>query len=511
MVFTEFRFLFFFIIIFCVYWALQKHNNRKTWLLVCSYIFYGAWDWRFLSLLLLSTVVDYFVGLMLSRPQVDYSTVGQEIQTSEAVEKEETKNGWINLFSWDALLSKPLNQQQRQAWLVLSLVVNLGLLGFFKYYNFFADSASNLLTFIGLPVSITTLEIILPAGISFYTFQTMSYSIDAYLGKLKPIRNFWDFSLFVAFFPQLVAGPIVRASTFLPQLLTPKNLNEVDFRGCLTLFLVGYFKKACISDNLSPLVDQYFTNPEIYTALSCWIAVISFVIQIYCDFSGYSDMAIACAGLLGYKLPLNFNFPYLSSNITELWQRWHITLFTWLRDYIYSPLMKMRPREQRTEIFRSRNLIILMLTSGFWHGAAWHFVVWGGLNGIALIVHKQWSSWLAPYKRFLPLRNIVGLPMTFYWFCASAIFFRSNDIASAMQVEKSFLFFNSLGSQNINVEIGWIFIPLIIMHWAAYKGWFADWWQKIPKWSFAVFYGMLVSTILRFAAINPQAFVYFQF
>ncbi len=365
MVFTEFRFLFFFMIIFCIYWALQKHNHRKSWLLVCSYIFYGAWDWRFLSLLLLSTVVDYFVGLMLSRPQSDSSVVGQEIQTSEAVQ---------HGFSWDALLNKPMNQQQRQGWLALSLVVNLGLLGFFKYYNFFADSASNLLIFLGLPVSINTLQIILPAGISFYTFQTLSYSIDAYLDKLKPIRNFWDFALFVTFFPQLVAGPIVRASTFLPQLLTAKTLNKVDFQGCLTLFLVGYFKKACISDNLSPLVDQYFTNPEVYTVLSCWIAVISFAIQIYCDFSGYSDMAIACAGLLGYKLPLNFNFPYFSANVTQLWQRWHITLFTWLRDYIYSPLMKMRPKEQRTELFQSRNILILMLFSGLWHGAAWHFV-----------------------------------------------------------------------------------------------------------------------------------------
>ncbi|MEH2092594.1 MBOAT family O-acyltransferase [Nostoc sp.] len=506
MVFTEFRFLFFFMIIFCVYWALQKHDHRKTWLLICSYIFYGVWDWRFLSLLLLSTVVDYFVGLMLSRPQVDNSIVKAEIQTTETV-----KNGWINFFSWDALLNKPINQQQRQGWLVLSLVVNLGLLGFFKYYNFFVDSASNLLIFLGLPVSINTLQIILPAGISFYTFQTLSYSIDAYLGKLKPIRNFGDFALFVTFFPQLVAGPIVRASTFLPQLLTPKTLNKVDFQGCLTLFLVGYFKKACISDNLSPLVDQYFTNPEAYTVLSCWIAVISFAIQIYCDFSGYSDMAIACAGLLGYKLPLNFNFPYFSANVTQLWQRWHITLFTWLRDYIYSPLMKMRPKEERTEFFQSRNILILMLTSGLWHGAAWHFVVWGGLNGVALIVHKKWSSWIAPYKRLLPLRNMLGIPLTFYWFCASAIFFRSNDITSAIQIAKSFVFLNSPGSENLNIQVAWIFIPLVMMHWVAYKNWLAGWWQKIPQWSFAVFYGVIVSTILRFAAINPQPFVYFQF
>jgi alginate O-acetyltransferase complex protein AlgI len=511
MIFTEFRFLFFFILIFCVYWALQKNNHRKFWLLVCSYIFYGAWDWRFLFLLLLSIVIDYFVGLMLSRPLVDYSTAGQEIEASEAVQNPETKKGWINLFSWDALLIKPLNQNQRQAWLALSLVVNLGLLGFFKYYNFFTDSASILLTFLGLPVSIQTLEIILPAGISFYTFQTLSYSIDAYLGKLKPIRSFSDFALFVTFFPQLVAGPIVRASDFLPQLLTPKTLNEVDFRGCLMLFLVGYFKKACISDNLSPLVEQYFASPETYTVLSCWIAVISFAIQLYCDFSGYSDMAIACAGLLGYKLPLNFRFSYFSSNVTQLWQRWHITLYSWLRDYIYIPLMKMRPKDQGTELFRSRNILIVMLLSGLWHGAAWHFVAWGGLNGIALVVHKQWSSWIAPYKVLLPLRNMLGIPLTFYWFCASVIFFRSKDLGSAMQIEKAFVLLNSSGSQNLNMQIGWIFVPLIIVHWAAYKGWFTDWQRQIPSWSFAAFYGVLVSIILRFTAINPQPFVYFQF
>ncbi len=506
MIFTEFRFVFFFLVVFCVYWALQKHNHRKWWLLICSYIFYSAWDWRFLFLLLLSTIIDYFVGLMLSRPQIS-DVSGKEITKSEVVQKPET----TGLGYWNALLNKPQNQQQRKAWLILSLVANLGILGFFKYYNFFSDSAANLLSFLGLPISLKTINIILPAGISFYTFQTLSYSLDIYLGKLKPVKNFWDFSLFVTFFPQLVAGPIVRASTFLPQLLTPKNLSEVDFRGCFMLFLVGYLKKACISDNLYPVIEQYFQNPENYTFVSCWIAVISFVIQVYCDFSGYSDMAIASAGLLGYKLPLNFNFPYLSSNITELWQRWHITLYSWLRDYVYIPLMRKRPKAQRTELFEYRNLLILMLLSGLWHGAAWHFVVWGGLNGIALIIHKQWSSRIAPYKGLLALRKMLGIPLTMYWFCASAIFFRSNDISSAIQIEKSFLFLTSLGSQNLNLQIAWIFVPLIILHWAAYKGWFTQWWRQIPSWSFAVVFGVLVSGLFRLTVISPQPFVYFQF
>ncbi|MEH1822388.1 MAG: MBOAT family O-acyltransferase [Nostoc sp.] len=506
MIFTEFRFLFFFLVVFCIYWALQKHNHRKFWLLICSYIFYSAWDWRFLFLLLLSTVIDYFVGLMLFRPQINDLQI-QEIASTEVVQKKETTSFW----NWDSLLNKPQNQQQRQAWLILSLVANLGILGFFKYYNFFTDSAANLLAFLGLPLSIKTLNIILPAGISFYTFQTLSYSLDIYLGKLKPVRNFWDFSLFVTFFPQLVAGPIVRASTFLPQLLTPKNLGDVDFRGCLILFFVGYFKKACVSDNLSPLVEQYFRNPENYTFLSCWVAVIAFVIQVYCDFSGYSDMAIASAGLLGYKLPLNFKFPFFASNMTDFWQRWHITLYSWLRDYVYVPLMRRRTKPERTELFKYRNLLILMLLSGFWHGAAWHFVFWGGLHGIILVIQKQWSSWVAPYKQLIPLRNMLGIPLTFYCFCALSPFFGSKDLNSAIQIEKSFLFFTSLGSQNLNLQIAWIFIPLIMLHWAAYKGWFADWWRKIPSWSFAVFFGVLVSAIFRLTAINPQPFVYFQF
>lgn len=511
MVFTEFRFIFFFLIVFCIYWALEKHNHRKLWLLVCSYIFYSAWDWRFLFLLLLSTVIDYFVGLMLSRPQVNelQSAISEPAIPTTDIIVEKKKN--TNFWNLDALLNKPQNQQQRQAWLILSLVANLGILGFFKYYNFFTESAANLLAFLGLPISLQTLKIILPAGISFYTFQTLSYSLDVYLGKLKPVRNFWDFSLFVTFFPQLVAGPIVRASTFLPQLLTPKNLSEVDFRGCLMLFFVGYFKKACISDNLSPVVEQYFTNPENYTFLSCWVAIISFVIQVYCDFSGYSDMAIASAGLLGYKLPLNFKFPFFASNMTDFWQRWHITLYSWLRDYVYVPLMRRRTKAERTELFKYRNLLILMLLSGFWHGAAWHFVFWGGLHGIILVIQKQWSSWVAPYKQLIPLRNMLGIPLTFYCFCALSPFFGSKDLSSALQIEKSFLFFTSLGSQNLNLQIAWIFVPLIMLHWATYKGWFADWWRKIPSWSFAVCFGVLVSAIFRLTAINPQPFVYFQF
>ncbi|WP_202219106.1 MBOAT family protein [Okeania sp. KiyG1] len=501
MIFTEFRFLFFFLTVFCIYWILSEHQHRKIWLLICSYIFYGAWNWRFLSLMLASTVIDYIVGLMISRPIIDDANSDWETK-----ETDKTKN-----FDWNNIASKPIDSRQRQLWLVLSLIGNLGILGFFKYYNFFTDSAANFLNFLGLPISFPILQIILPVGISFYTFQTLSYSLDIYRGKLKPTKNFWDFALFVSFFPQLVAGPIVRAAIFLPQLLTPKTFSQVEVRSCLMLFLVGYFKKACIADNLSLIVDKYFANPEIYTVASAWIAVISLSIQVYCDFSGYSDMAIASAGLLGYKLPLNFNFPYFASNITELWKRWHITMSSWFRDYLYIPLMRRREKKDRTSIFSYSNLIYTMLVTGLWHGAAWHFVIWGGLNGIALAVHKEWSIWVSPYKKLLPVRNALGVPLTFYWFSASGIFFRSEDFFSGLTIVKSFVLFNSPGTENLGLQAGWIFIPLVFLHWAAYKNWFTNWWRIIPNWSFAAIYGVCVSAILPLVRVAHQPFIYFQF
>ncbi|NES66446.1 MAG: MBOAT family protein [Okeania sp. SIO2D1] len=501
MIFTEFRFLFFFLTVFCIYWTLREHQHRKIWLLICSYIFYAAWNWRFLSLMLASTVIDYIVGLMISRPIIDDANPGWETK-----ETNRTKN-----FDWNNLASKPIDSRQRQLWLVLSLIGNLGILGFFKYYNFFTDSAANFLNFLGLPISFPILQIILPVGISFYTFQTLSYSLDIYRGKLKPTKNFWDFALFVSFFPQLVAGPIVRAAIFLPQLLTPKTFSQVEVRSCLMLFLVGYFKKACIADNLSIIVDKYFANPEIYTVASAWIAVISFIIQVYCDFSGYSDMAIASAGLLGYKLPLNFNFPYFASNITELWKRWHITMSSWFRDYLYIPLMRRREKKDRTSIFSYSNLIYTMLVTGLWHGAAWHFVIWGGLNGMALAVHKEWSIRVSPYKKLLPVRNALGVPLTFYWFCASGIFFRCEDFFSGLTIIKSFVLFNSPGTENLGLQAGWMFIPLVLLHWAAYKNWFTNWWRIIPNWSFAAIYGVCVSAILPLVRVAHQPFIYFQF
>lgn len=341
MLFTQPLFFVFFALIFCTVWLIPSHNTRKLLLLVASYTFYAAWDWRFCSLIAISTVIDFLAGQQLGR-------------ASEIL--------------------------RRKAWLILSLTANLGILGFFKYYDFFIESGSGLL---GLDPS-RTMNIVLPVGISFYTFQSMSYTIDIYRRQLKPVSGFTDFALYVSFFPQLVAGPIVRASHFLPQLSTKKSFSDIRFQVAFTLFLIGFIKKACISDNIALLIDPVFAAPDAFTAASLWIATVFYAVQIYCDFSGYTDMAIAIAALLGFQLQLNFRFPYFASNIAEFWQRWHISLSTWLRDYLYIPLGGNRGGSIKTY----RNLMITMLLGGLWHGAAWNFVIWGGLHGGALAVHR---------------------------------------------------------------------------------------------------------------------------
>ncbi|MHC4380608.1 MAG: MBOAT family O-acyltransferase, partial [Planctomycetota bacterium] len=299
MIFTEFRFLGFFLLVFAIHWSLRGARTRKTWLLLTSYAFYAAWDWRFLGLILASTLVDFVTGLRIAASE-DPGT--------------------------------------RKWWLRLSLCANLGILGFFKYCDFFLSSTASLVQAMGFEANLPVLELILPVGISFFTFQTMSYSLDIYYRRLEPTRSLLDLSLFVGFFPQLVAGPIVRAKDFLPQLERPQPFAAIAVKPALLLFLSGFIKKAVISDNLAPMVDAYFADPSAWSAGAAWIAVPGYAVQIYCDFSGYSDMAIALAALLGYRLCLNFHGPYLASDIRDFWRRWHISLSTWLRDYLYIPL-----------------------------------------------------------------------------------------------------------------------------------------------------------------------------
>ncbi len=468
MSFVELRFLFFFVVVFCVYWAVRSNAVRKLWLLAASYVFYGAWDWRFLSLLVLSTLIDYAAGLGIANARRD------------------------------AL---------RKRWLWLSIVGQLGLLGFFKYCDFFLESLIDLGAALGLSLHAPTLQIILPVGVSFYTFQSLSYTFDVYLRRLQPTRSLLDFALFVAFFPQLVAGPIVRARDFLHQLPEARRFDSVAVRPCLVLLLVGYFKKACVSDNLAPWVDRYFDDPLAYTALAAWTAVLFYAAQIYCDFSGYSDMAIALAGLLGYELRLNFDFPYLARSITEFWSRWHMSLSSWLKDYLYVPLGGNRGGT----LFTYRNLMITMLLGGLWHGASWNFVIWGGLHGLALVAHKQWSRLTGLRPRPTPAGRVVGTVLSFWWVCATWILFRAQDLPSAVTVLRSFVLLESPGAQELPQHALILFGGLALLHWAARRKALGPWWERLPAPAFAAAYGALFAAALSLVPLGYRPFIYFQF
>jgi len=403
-IFSSLSFLIFFIVLLAILSVLPWQRSRKLVLLASSYFFYGSWDYRFCALILASTLIDFFVG---------------------------------------AAIHKSSSARRRKVLLLGSLCANLGALGFFKYYNFFIESAKMLLTGWGLEAG--SLDIILPVGISFYTFQTLSYTIDIYRGRLEPADGFIDFALFVAFFPQLVAGPIVRASDFLPQLKRPIRLTGANAWAGGQIFLVGLFKKLMIADAVSRFVDSVYGYPEYYSSGTVWLAAVGYSLQIYCDFSGYSDMAIGCARILGFHFDRNFNMPYLSRSVTEFWQRWHISLSTWLRDYLYIPLGGNRGGQIRTYV----NLMLTMLLGGLWHGASWNFVVWGGSHGVALALHRLWSvrrpEW-AHTARGSAIASVVGWACTFVFVTVVWVLFRSPDTATTIEMFKKLAFVDSGGA-----------------------------------------------------------------
>jgi len=472
--FIEYRFLAFFLVVFAGHWALRPSWARKVWLLVASYGFYAAWDWRFLALIWTSTLVNYLVGLRLR------------------VEERE---------------------QRRRVLLTASVIVNLGLLGFFKYFGFFVDSAVELLGWLGLDPGRPAVEIVLPVGISFFTFQAMSYTIDGYRRVLTPTRDLLDVALFVAFFPQLVAGPIVRAADFMPQLLSRRVFAEVAVRPALVLFLVGFVKKAVLADNAAVVADAYFSDPAAASGFAAFLGVGAYAAQIYGDFSGYSDMAIALGALLGYRLPLNFDYPYLARNITDFWRRWHISLSTWLRDYLYVPLGGNRGGR----LFTYRNLMLTMLLGGLWHGAAWRFVVWGGLHGVALIAHREWVR-RRPDGLRVPGGAVLATAATLYWVCLAWIFFRAQDLETAWTATRSFLFLDGIGDLSLTAfdgrlaagGIALVLAGLLGYHVAARMGAFR-WWDRLPGWAFSGLYGAAVPVVLAFVPVAAAPFIYFQF
>jgi alginate O-acetyltransferase complex protein AlgI len=410
LLFNSGLFLILFILFSGIFLLLEKQKLlRIVWTVAFSLFFYYKSSGYYFSILIVSTIIDFILGKAIFN----------------------SKEKW-----------------KKKMFLTLSLVSNLGILGYFKYTNFFLQ------TFNGFGASFSNMDIFLPIGISFYTFQTLSYSIDIYRGTLKPEKNILDFAFFVSFFPQLVAGPIVRAAEFLPQIRQKLHLTQKDFGLAVVLIGGGLFKKAVISDYISVnFVDRIFDNPALYSGFENLIGVYGYAIQIYCDFSGYSDMAIGLALLLGFRLPINFNSPYQSASITEFWRRWHISLSSWLRDYLYISLGGNRKGMIRTYI----NLFLTMLLGGLWHGANWKFVLWGALHGTMLAIEKVFMTY-APLPKNIFIR-IIGILFTFHFVSFCWIFFRADSFADAVLVIKQI---SSGFNQEIALQV-WNAYPYIIL------------------------------------------------
>lgn len=394
MIFNSLPFLAFIATFLPVYFLL-KGKARLLFCLVASYFFYGWWDWRFLSLILTSTMVDYYVGLKLD--------------TTE-------------------------DKVKRKQLLIASIIVNLGFLAFFKYFNFFVDSFEVLATSLGWTPGFNTLHIILPVGISFYTFQSMSYTIDVYNRKIPTENDFIRFATYISFFPQLVAGPIVRARDFLPQFQNDRKFEWDRMISGTGQVLWGFFKKVAIADSMAPFIDQCFAAPEAFSSMHLLIGVIFYSFQIYCDFSGYSDIAIGLARIMGFDFPDNFRTPYFSQTFSEFWTRWHITLSSWLRDYLYIPLGGNR----NGTLMTYRNLMITMLLGGLWHGASWVFVFWGFLHGLYLVVQRLFGKHFGALFNFLRtpkfLQAGINILLVYFFTNLAWIFFRSPDFETAVHV-----------------------------------------------------------------------------
>lgn len=482
MLFNSIDFAIFLPIVFILYWFLTNKNLKLQNLLivVASYLFYGWWDYRFLLLILFSTIVDYSVGIGLLKQE---------------------------------------NKTKRKILLGTSILVNLGFLGFFKYYNFFLDNFITAFSFFGTEIKANSLNIILPVGISFYTFQTLSYSIDVYKQKLEPTKDFIAFSAFVSFFPQLVAGPIERARNLLPQFYKKRTFDYSKAVDGMRQILWGLFKKIVIADNCAVFADQIFNNSHDYSGSTLVLGAIFFAFQIYGDFSGYSDIAIGTARLFGFNLMQNFAFPYFSRDIAEFWRRWHISLSTWFRDYLYIPLGGSRG----TNYFKIRNVFIIFLVSGFWHGANWTFIIWGGLNAlyflpIMLLNKNKINTDVVAQGKHLPsVREVLSITLTFSLTTIAWIFFRAEDIHHAISylsdiIHPSILTLPELITPKLEMiyTILCVFI-LVLFEWMNRDKIHAldiANYNKSNRW---VLYLIIIIMIITFGSFNQNSFIYFQF
>ena len=482
MLFNSIDFAIFLPIVFFLYWVVVNKNLQlqNFLLLVASYVFYGWWDWRFLSLIAFSTLVDYSLGVLLGK------------------EEKESK---------------------RKVYLWTSIIVNLGFLGFFKYYNFFVESFVDAFTFFGQEIEIGTLNIILPVGISFYTFQTLSYTIDVYKRNLEPTKKFIAFAAFVSFFPQLVAGPIERASNLLPQILKKRSFNYCEAKDGLRLMLWGLFKKVVIADSLSPIVNDIFSNYSTLSSPVLIMGAIFFAFQIYGDFSGYSDIAIGTAKLFGIELMSNFKFPYFSKNIGEFWRRWHISLSTWFRDYLYIPLGGSRG----SKLKGIRNVFAIFIVSGFWHGANWTFIFWGLFHALLFLPsfilgtnRKYVEIAKSGFNIVTAIKNVYRTVLTFALVTVGWVFFRAETISDAFTYLKRIVTVFSVGDYSHPNGYRLIDYLLLLLFFVAYEYIIRNK-ERNPisftnKYVRLLVYILLVFLMLLFYDDGvDRSFIYFQF
>ncbi len=486
MAFNSFHFIAFFVLVWLAGYALRHRVTARNWLLlIASYYFYACWDWRFLSLIVISTGVDFICGRMMS---VEESAVGQPPEPS----------------------------RRRKAILLASLVTNLGLLGFFKYFNFFVDTAIAALARIGVQGHASTLEIILPVGISFYTFQTLSYTIDVYRQKIPTERDLLAFAVYVAFFPQLVAGPIERAAHLLPQFKRAMPINRGLVYSGVYLICWGLFKKVVFADNMAPIVETVF-NAKNPNTLKTLFGLYAFAIQIYCDFSGYSDIARGAARCLGFDLMLNFKLPYFATNPSDFWHRWHISLSTWLRDYLYIPLGGNRRGPRRTYI----NLMLTMLLGGLWHGAALTFVAWGVFHGALLMIHRAIQPWLERVCQFKsPLLKrawlVTRIVVFFHIVCLSWLLFRADSMEVAWQLLKSFgnyvpMYRDILDIRHYLYGLSGSIVLLFAIQLYQYRKNDLDAIYHLPVWLRGLVYALGALIFMQFGEFGQISFIYFQF
>lgn len=473
MLFNSLVFVGFFAIAYGGYLVLQDRlQSQNAWLLAASWLFYGYWDHRFLALLILSSSIDFFTG------------------------------GRIHAAA---------TPRGRKSWLLVSLASNLTILGFFKYFGFFAESLIDLFALLGVRLDAPTLQFLLPVGLSFYSFQAIAYAIDVYRGELKPVTSYLDYAVFIAFFPHLVAGPIQRTNVLLKQVMEPRVIQWPQVHAGVWLIIWGFFKKLVIADNAAGIANAVFNEHERYAGLDPLLGVLAFTLQIYGDFSGYTDIARGLAKLMGFELPLNFRIPYFAINPSDFWKRWHISLSSWLRDYLYVPLGGNRGSELRTY----RNLALTMLLGGLWHGAAWHFVVWGAFHGAILIayrlanqrdVHPQpgTDNWRAldvlPRMALMFLLTIIG------W-----LLFRAQSMSQVGEMIGSLGIARSAHTFGFAIQLAVLWLPLLAIEIWQYAKHDLLAPAKLSPFKLFLLYVVLLVAMILFGARGHAEFIYFQF